>query len=517
MSALHERPFPPGYRGAGVLLPATALPTRHGIGDLGPSAFAWIDLLRDAGQQWWQILPVGPTGGDDSPYQPLSSFAGNGLLISPDHLVEDGLLRPRDCEERFPALAVDYHAVIAFKQRLLQVTWQRFTGGCRSDLRVPFEEFCARHAGWLDDYALFRALKARHQGSHYLEWPAELVERRPAALARARRDTAEEMQQVRFAQFLLARQGAVLSAHADARGVRMIGDLPFYVSPDSSDVWANPELFLLDPRRRPRAVAGVPPDAFSATGQLWGNPLYDWTALRATRYRWWIDRVRALLAHVDLVRLDHFRGFAAAWQVAAEAPTARSGQWVPGPGGELFEAASRELGGLPFIAEDLGLITPDVEKLRDDFALPGTRVLQFAFDDDPDNPHLPHNYPTNVVVYTGTHDNPTTRGWYDDLPGEQRRRVWRYLGRPPGEPRDAAPALLALAWSSAAALAIVPFQDVLNLGNEARMNVPGRGEGNWRWRCTADDLSPSVFQTLRETAAASGRSPSTGPVRPRSP
>jgi 4-alpha-glucanotransferase len=316
---------------------------------------------------------------------------------------------------------------------------------------------------------------------------------------------AEEMQRVRFAQFLLSRQAAALQAHAAARGVRLIGDLPFFVSPDSSDVWANPELFLLDAQRRPRAIAGVPPDAFSAEGQLWGNPLYDWDALRATGYRWWIDRVRALLAYVDVVRLDHFRAFAAAWHVPAGATTARSGQWVPGPGADLFGVAARELGALPFIAEDLGVITPDVETLREDLHLPGTRVLQFAFDGDPRNPHRPDNYPTNVVVFTGTHDNETTRGWYDNLPGDSRRIVWSYLGRPAGESRDVVPALLALAWSSPAALAMAPFQDILNLGNEARMNVPGRADGNWRWRCAGDTLLPPVFETLRDLTVASRR------------
>jgi 4-alpha-glucanotransferase len=504
-ASAYPHSLPPGYRGAGVLLHVTSLPSRHGIGDFGPSAFTWIDRLHDAGQQWWQGLPVGPTGWGDSPYQPLSSFAGNGLLLSPDRLVEEGLLQGRDCEARFPALVVDYETVVPFKERLLEEAWRRFSARTRPDLETAFEEFCARQAGWLDDYALFRALKARHQGRHYLQWPAELVERLPAAMARARHEAAEEIQRVRFAQFLLSRQASALEAHAQARGIRLIGDLPFFVSPDSSDVWAHPELFLLDAERRPRAVAGVPPDAFCSEGQLWGNPVYDWDALRATGYRWWIDRVRALLAHVDLVRLDHFRGFAAAWHVPAGAATAQSGQWVPGPGAELFSVAARELGGLPFIAEDLGVITPDVVRLRDDLGVPGTRVLQFAFDGDRTNPHLPHSYPPNVVVYPGTHDNPTTRGWYDGLPEEARRRLWSYLQRPPGESRDAAPALLALAWSSAAAVAIAPFQDVLNLGDEARMNVPGRSEGNWRWRCTGDTLSPPVFESLHEVTVTSRR------------
>lgn len=501
------RPFPPGYRGAGVLLHVTSLPSRHGIGDLGRSAFTWIDRLHEAGLQWWQGLPVGPTGWADSPYQSLSSFAGNGLLISPDLLIEEGLLQAGDFESGFPSLVVDYETVAPYKRRLLDLAWRRFQDGARPDLKPALEAFCARQAGWLDDYALFRALKVRYEGRHYREWPVDLVQRRPEALARARREVAGEIERVSFAQFLFFHQAAAVKAYAAKRGIRLIGDLPFFVSPDSSDVWAHPGLFLLDEQQRPRAVAGVPPDAFSADGQLWGNPLYDWDALRAAGYRWWIDRVRALLEHMDLIRLDHFRGFAAAWYVPTGAMTARAGRWVEGPGADLFSAVRRELGGLPFIAEDLGLITPDVVELRDRFDLPGTRVLHFAFDGDPSNPHLPHNYPHHTVVYTGTHDNATTRGWYEDLPAEERRRLWSYLRRPPGQGRDAAPALLALAWSSPAALAIAPFQDVLNLGDEARMNVPGRPGGNWRWRCTSDTLSAAAFEALRELTVGSGRQP----------
>jgi len=322
---------------------------------------------------------------------------------------------------------------------------------------------------------------------------------------RARRDLARQIDQVRLAQFLLLRQGERLKAHARAKGVRLIGDLPFFVAPDSSDVWANPELFLLDEQYRPRFVAGVPPDYFSAQGQRWGNPMYDWDALRRTGYRWCIDRVRALLAHVDVVRLDHFRAFAVAWHIPAGAATAQSGQWLPGPGAEFFSSLQRELGTLPFIAEDLGLITPDVSALRDQFHVPGTRVLQFAFDGAADNPHLPHNHIPNTVVYTGTHDNATTRGWFEALPDDQRQHLWKYLKRPGGKSDEAAWELIRLAWSSVAALAMVPLQDVLNLGAEARMNVPGRAEGNWRWRCTEDMLSAPPFRWLQELTQTSNR------------
>jgi len=369
-----------------------------------------------------------------------------------------------------------------------------------------YEQFCQSRANWLEDYALFRALKARFQGACYLDWPADLVQRVPTALERARRDLANEVDQVRLAQFLLFRQGNRLKEYARAQGVRLIGDLPFFVSPDSSDVWANPEFFLLDEHRRPRFVAGVPPDYFSAQGQLWGNPVYDWQALGRTGYAWWIDRIRAVLAHVDVIRLDHFRAFAAAWHVPSWAPTAQTGEWVPGPGADLFAAIESELGNLPFIAEDLGLITSDVSALRDRFHIPGTRVLQFAFDGSRDNIHLPDNYAVNTVVYTGTHDNATTREWFQTLTARQQRTVWDRLGLRNGEDRDAAPELIRLAWSSRAALAIAPLQDLLNLGPEGRMNIPGRAEGNWRWRTTRQVLSASSFQWLNDLTKIANRS-----------
>src|SRR5438477_12368529 len=492
-------PFPSSYRASGLLLHVTSLPSPYGIGDVGPTAIAWINQLCDAVQNWWQALPLGPTGYGNSPYQSLSSFAGNGLLISPDWLIEDGLLRPSDCvAPSFSPSTVDYNTVIPFKHRLLEKAWTNFVTAWSAELRVAFEQFCHEQAHCLEDYAFFRALKIRYNGAYYLQWPTELVQRVPKALAEARRDLANQVDQVCFAQFLLFRQGARLEKHARAKGVRLIGDLPFFVSPDSSDVWANPELFLWDDQRRPRFVAGVPPDYFSSQGQLWGNPVYNWDVLRWTGYRWCIDRFRALLAHVDVVRLDHFRGFAAAWHVPGGASTAQSGQWAQGPGADFSQAVRIELGHLPFIAEDLGLITPDVQLLRDQFAVPGTRVLQFAFDGHTDNPYLPHNFVRNTVAYTGTHDNATTRQWYEELPDPQRQNLWGYLNRSPGESAEAAPALMRLAWSSVAALTIAPLQDVLNLGSAARMNVPGRADGNWRWRCTENMLPPPAFKWLQE-------------------
>jgi 4-alpha-glucanotransferase len=499
-------PFPPEYRASGLLLHVTSLPSPYGVGDLGPSAFSWIDHLHDAGQRWWQALPLGPTGYGNSPYQEMSSFAGNLLVMSPGTLISDGLLQANDCECHFSADMVDYDAVIPFKQRLLEKVWTNFKAGERNDLRPAYDEFCAKHVNWLEDYALFAALKAKYHGAYYLQWPAEVVQRHPNALVDARRELATQIDQVRFAQFLVFRQGDQLKNYAHAKGVSLVGDLPFFVSPDSSDVWANPELFLLDEQRRPRFIAGVPPDYFSATGQLWGNPVYNWDVLRSTGYRWCIDRVQALLAHVDLIRLDHFRGFAAAWHVPAGASTAQAGQWVQGPGAGFFQAVRTELGRVPFIAEDLGLITPDVQALRDQFELPGTRVLQFAFDGHADNPYLPHNFVRNTVAYTGTHDNATTRQWYEELPDYQRQNVWNYLKRSLGESAEAAPTLMRLAWSSVAALAIAPLQDVLNLGSEARMNVPGRAGGNWSWRFSEEMLSPASFESLRELTESSTRS-----------
>jgi 4-alpha-glucanotransferase len=499
-------PFPPEYRASGILVHVTSLPSERGIGDFGPAARQWIDRLQDAGQSWWQVLPLGPIGDGDSPYYSPSSCALNELLISPDDLVEDGLLQPDDCAERAPATAaVEYAVVIPFKERLVGDAWRSYLAGGGAFLRPAYEAFCYDQAHWLDDYALFRALKARFAGRSYLEWPGELVRRDRTALEAARRELAAQCERIRFAQFLAFRQGLRLKEYARSKGVHVMGDLPFYASPESSDVWAEPQLFRLDERRRPLFVAGVPPDYFSATGQLWGNPVYDWEAMRRNGYRWWIDRLRAPLAHFDMVRLDHFRAFAAAWHVPARSATAASGTWVTGPGSDFFTAAQAALGGLPFLAEDLGLITPDVVALRDRFALPGMRVLQFAFDGASDNPHLPANYAHNAVVYTGTHDNPTNRGWFESLPDWLRQSVWKSLKRPAVACENAAPALVEVAWASTAALAIAPLQDVLNLGDDARMNKPGEAEGNWRWRCTPAMLTPAAWQWLGKMTLASKR------------
>jgi 4-alpha-glucanotransferase len=500
-------PFAPDYRASGLLLHITSLPSPFGVGDMGPAAYVWVDRLHQAGQSWWQALPLGPTGYGNSPYQALSSFAANGLLISPDLVIEDGLLHTSACGgQSFSSNSVDYGAVIQFKHGLLNQVWSNFRAGMGKHLRTGYERFCHQQAHWLEDYALFRALKKKYHDVSYLQWPTKLIKRDFAAMTKARKELSKQIDQVRFAQFLIFRQAQQLKQHANAKGIGLIGDLPFFVSPDSSDVWAHPDMFMLDNDCHPQFVAGVPPDYFSADGQLWGNPVYDWDALRRTGFRFYIDRLRALLAYVDVIRLDHFRAFVAAWHVPADAKTARTGQWMPGPGPELFRVVRGEMGGLPFIAEDLGLITPDVCKLRDEFCIPGTRVLQFAFDGSSDNPHLPENFPTNSVVYTGTHDNNTTRGWFEALPEATRSSVWSYLNRGHSDSEEIALELLRVAWSSVAAVAIAPLQDLLNLGAEARMNLPGSVEANWCWRSTDNMLDQSVFRKLANLTAHVNRS-----------
>ncbi len=499
-------PFPSGYRASGVLLHVTSLPSPYGVGDLGPAAYAWVDCLAAAGQTWWQVLPLGPTGCGHSPYQALSSFAANPLVISPDQLRQDGLVEPGDCAHcAFPSDRIDFDRVIPFKERLLACAWTKFRSGARADLRPAFEQFREKEAA-LHEAALFMALRAKYQGAPFREWPEDLVRRKPKALEKARRELAESIDCFRFGQFILLRHWQMLKDYANWRGIRVLGDLPIFASPDSADAWANPQLFLLDDRLQPRVVAGVPPDYFSAGGQLWGNPIYDWDALRKNGYRWWIDRLQAPLQYLDAVRIDHFRGFEAAWHVPAGASTAAAGHWVCGPGAEFFDRVRQALGGgLPLLAEDLGIITPAVTALRDQFQLPGMRVLQFAFNGDPNNPHLPEHCVHNSVVYTGTHDNDTTRGWYEALPEQEHRHLWNYLQRPPGDSREATWELIRLAWSSTSALAIAPLQDVLGLGSAARLNVPGRAEGQWLWRCTEEALTDASWQRLHELTRASAR------------
>jgi 4-alpha-glucanotransferase len=500
----------PAARSAGVLLHPTSLPSPFGIGDLGPAAYAWVDALARAEQRWWQILPLGPTGYGDSPYQSFSSFAGNPLLLSPERLASDGLLQPGDwAGVKFPDHEVDYGGVLTFKHQLLDKAWQRFCSGAADHLRGPYVEFQNREAAWLDVYSLFAAIKGEEQGgSSWQTWPAPLKRGEPDALKAARGRLVEAIDRVRFRQFLFFRQWFELKAYANRKGVFLIGDMPIFVAIDSADVWGHPELFLLDAERRPTVVAGVPPDYFSRTGQLWGNPLYDWGHLERTGYSWWIDRLQSSLACVDLVRLDHFRGFEAAWNVPAGAENAVTGEWVKGPGEKLFEAVRNKLGKLPLVAEDLGEITPQVRALRDQFGLPGMRILQFAWEGKPENLFLPHNYVNATMVYTGSHDNDTTWGWYQEQAEPIRKNLWRYLDKPRRDDGEVVWQIMRLALASAADFAILPLQDLLVLGPDARMNAPGRPAGNWKWRVTPQQPVEAALQRLRELTVQFNRHPS---------
>ena len=482
----------------GLLLHPTSLPGRFGIGDLGPEAHRWVDWAASAGATVWQVLPLGPTGFGDSPYQCFSAFAGNPCLVSPEALRDDGLLEAADLEHapRFPADAVDYGAVIPFKLALLDRALERFRGGAAPALREPFERFAREQSAWLEDYALFAALKDEHRGAPWTEWTAPLVAREPAALEGARARLAPALEAQRFRQFCFFRQSAALRAHAASQGVQLLGDVPIFLAHDSADVWAHPELFVLDAAGRPTVVAGVPPDYFSKTGQLWGNPLYRWDVMQRDGYAWWIARLRHLFESVDAARLDHFRGFEAYWEVDASAPTAEHGRWVKGPGAELFEALAGAFPSLPIVAEDLGLITPEVVALRKQFDLPGMKVLQFAFGSGGSHEFLPHHHEENCVVYTGTHDNDTTRGHFEHhATAAEKHLARRYFAC---DDAGLTRALVRAAFASVARLAIVPLQDVLELGSEARMNLPGRAAGNWAWRFRWSRIGRHVAPGLAE-------------------
>ncbi len=491
-------------RASGILAHPTSLPGPHGIGDLGAAAYRFVDYLASAKQHFWQVLPLGQPGLGNSPYAALSAFAGNPLLISLERLADEGLLTTADLADAplFAADWVDFEAVAAFKLPRLRRAYERFAAAAPPGLREEFAAFRERERFWLADYALFSALKEAHGGAVWSDFPPALARRQPEALAAARQRLAAAVELVEFAQFQFFRQWQGLRRYANERAVRILGDLPIFVAYDSADVWAHQDLFYLDEHGNPTVVAGVPPDVFSATGQRWGNPLYRWERLQQTGYAWWIERFRQTLGMVDVFRIDHFRGFEAYWEVPAREPTAEHGRWVKGPGADIFRVATAELGELPIVVEDLGLITDEVIALREELGYPGMKVLQFAFGDDARNPYLPHNYSRNFVVYTGTHDNDTTRGWFAALPDWHRHNVLSYLGR---DGHDIAWDLIRLALQSVADLAIIPLQDVLDLGSEARMNFPGRGEGNWRWRVRAEHLRPEVAARLADLTVRYGR------------
>lgn len=492
---------------SGILLHPTSLPSPYGIGDLGRSAYQFADFLSQAGQHLWQLLPLTHTGFGDSPYQSFSAFAGQPLLISPDHLKELSLVSDSDlssCPASDPA-QVDYGTVIPWKMDLLRKAYAAYCNGQAAFLKDEFEQFCSKQASWLNDYALFMALKDHHQGRSFLEWPEEY--RRPESAFKAElADTFRtEAGFYKFIQFLFFKEWMDLKHYANDRGIRIIGDIPIFVSMDSADVWANQHLFQLDTKGFPTSVAGVPPDYFSATGQLWGNPLYDWDAHDKKGYQWWIARVKNQLEILDILRIDHFRGFEAYWSVPYGEETAINGHWVKGPEGKLFTAIQNALGNdLPIIAEDLGIITPEVEALRDAFAFPGMKVLQFAFENTGESSFLPHQFTTpNCVCYTGTHDNDTTRGWYESLRDDCRYKLRRYLHA--SDQDTISWELVRLCLSSTAAYAIFPLQDILNLGSESRMNMPGRAAGNWGFRFRDGMLTPELAQALRELSCLYGR------------
>ena len=495
-------------RSGGVLLHPTSLPGSYGVGELGEHARAFVDWLAAARQSYWQVMPLGTTGYGDSPYQSFSAFAGNPYLISLDALLEEGLLIEEDLSELpdFDPRRVDFGLQYTWRSAVLRAAFDRFEGEAFADLKGEFETFQKEEAGWLSDYALFMALKHAHDGKPWQEWEADIRARRAAAMARWRELLAREIRLNEFLQLLFFRQWRALRAYALGKGVQVIGDIPIFVAMDSADAWADPEQFLFDAEGQPLAVAGVPPDYFSATGQLWGNPLYDWDSMQKDGFRWWIRRFQGSLKLYDVVRVDHFRGFAAYWEVPYPAEDAMRGRWVPAPGHALFKAVQGALGELPIIAEDLGVITPDVEALRDAFGFPGMAVLQFAFasDDGDENLFLPQNVPVNRVIYTGTHDNDTTRGWWTTAPKDVRAHVKTYLPKITGE--TAAWQFLNLAWASRAALAVVPLQDLLNLGGAGRMNLPGSlSDENWSWRAVAADFTPALARRLAELAREHGR------------
>lgn len=494
-------------RGSGILLHPTSLPGQFGIGDLGSSAYEFVDFLANAKQTYWQILPLGPTGWGDSPYSSFSAFAGNTLLVSPEKLAQDGLLDGETPVSSSDPSKVDYGAVHEQKRAVLRSAYDKFHKA-GDELREAFEIFARENAVWLDDYALYRAIKASQDQRSWLEWDSPLKFCDETALDRARAELQEDINAEKFYQFIFFRQWSALKQYANSKQIKIVGDIPIFVALDSADVWRNQRQFKLNDDGSPKVVSGVPPDFFSKTGQLWGNPIYDWQAMLSDGFTWWISRVRHTLTIVDIVRIDHFRGFAGAWEVPAGDKTAEHGEWVEAPGRELFSKMESELGELPFWVEDLGFVTPDVELLRDEFEFPGMRILQFAFGGDARNQALPHNYIQNCIAYTGTHDNDTTLGWWESLAAdsEARAHCMKYLATDGSEIHWD---FIRSAWSSVADTAIAPLQDVLGMNNDARMNRPSTSDGNWQWRFAEDSLTPELIARLAELTELYGRAAAT--------
>lgn len=495
------------FRASGVLLHPTSLPSRFGIGDLGENAYRFVDFLANSDQQIWQILPIGPTGYGNSPYLSYSALAGNPLLISPEILQKQGLLTSDELQHLpdFPLDQVDFDEVIRTKLPLLRQASDRFKASGSKAEKEALARFCNRHNDWLSDYALFMALKGAHDGKAWNQWSSDIASRQPKAMAEWATKLADEIFFHKFTQYQFFCQWKNLKQYANQKGVKLFGDIPIYVAHDSVDVWAHPDIFRLDPKTgEPALMAGVPPDYFSETGQLWGNPVYNWEELEKTDFHWWIRRVEAILEYVDIIRIDHFRGFQAYWAVPQGEDTAMNGTWLDAPGNEFFELLEKQLGKLPIVAEDLGVITPEVEALRDKFAFPGMKILQFAFDDDRANGFLPFNYSDrNCIVYTGTHDNNTTVGWFNERSPEAQTNVIDYLGCVCDDGIHWA--MIRLALSSVGNTVVLPFQDILGLGTDAKMNTPSQPTGNWSWRCRGEAFNEELSDRLKYLTYLYGR------------
>ena len=491
-------------RSAGLLVHPSCFPGRFGIGDIGPVSVEFLDWAHAADQTVWQILPLGPPGFGESPYASLSAFAGNPLLISPEWLAEDGLLSDSDLRTvpSFPIEKVDFQAVRRWKDQMLRKAWAAFSSSAEG-LKRELQSFEADplHQSWLEGWALFAALSHRHGSWAWSQWPRALAMHEEEACRNAARELSGEVAFHRFAQFIFFRQWNRVRSAARQRGIEIIGDIPIYMAYDSADVWSRPELFQLDPDRKPVAVSGVPPDYFSTTGQLWGNPLYRWDRMKETGYQWWMQRIESNLRMADRIRIDHFRAFAAYWKVPAGSETAEGGSWEPGPGLDFFRVAQERFGSLPLIAEDLGLITEDVEELRLTAGLPGMKVLQFAFGET-DSPYLPHRHERETVVYTGTHDNDTTESWFASLADAERQLFFEYLGDDSLRPSWK---MIRAAYESVATCAVIPLQDVFSLGAQARMNTPGKPEENWSYRFPAGLFDGETVQRLRRLVEIAGR------------
>jgi 4-alpha-glucanotransferase len=496
-------------RAAGVLVHPTSFPGRYGIGDLGDAAYRFIDFLVHGRQSLWQILPLGPTSYGDSPYQSFSAFAGNPLMISPDKLVREGFLPQQAVEDvpAFPSDKVDFGWVIDYKSHLLRQAYDHFQKYGSDDQRRAFERFCSEQANWLEDFALFMALKMYHvdqDGGVWNTWPYDIAHRKPEAIAWWSAHLAEDVLYFKYLQYLFFEQWLELKGYANERGIQVVGDIPIFVAFDSADVWANQELFFLNEDGSPSVVAGVPPDYFSETGQRWGNPLYRWERMAENNYAWWTARLQMCFVQADIVRIDHFRGFDAYWEIPSTEPTAVIGKWIKGPGQTFFEAMEENLETLPLIAEDLGVITPEVVALRDRFKFPGMKILQFAFGGERNSGFLPHTFSDNCVVYTGTHDNDTVLGWFEDASESEQAHVLNYMNVANGD--DIAWDMIRLAFASVANSAVAMLQDLMELGTEARMNFPGKPSGNWQWRYRQEMLTEAIALRLRELTDLYGRS-----------